>query len=291
MADYALVDSITVPKGVTLLLPCSEIDIGYTSTGYNPDGTSTNNADLSVLYRSLTVPSGKTMCIEGTVLVNAVTGRPGGGHYDQDITGGYSKIDLAGDIIVKNEGFLDVFGKITGDGMVEVEDGGSVGDLYVVRNWRGGTNAFWAVNRRIFPFNQYDLHNIETKIKINAGASYYGNVKMYANNKYYYTRFYQFDQAEGLIKLASNATAIKTYDRASKHTTININGGAEEIAGFMEIANEEVSTEDYFYPVDGHITFVLDDGEYTVNNKVKFLPGSSLGLGANATLKVKPGPN
>ena len=136
------------------------------------------------------------MTIKGTVLVNAVTG-PGGGHYDQDITGGYSKIDLAGNIAVRNGGLLDVFGKITGDGTVEALDGGSVGDPFVVRKWRGGTNAMYAYFRDIFPFNQYDLHNIEAKIIVNSGASYYGNVKMYADEKFHCTRFINLTGQKG----------------------------------------------------------------------------------------------
>ncbi len=289
LADYTLRDSVTVPKGVILLLPCSKTDNGYTSTGFNPDGTSISPADLSVLFRTLIIPTGKTMTIKGTVLVNAVTGRPGGGHYDQDITGGYSQIDLSGNIVVHSGGLLDVFGKITGDGTVEALDGGSVGDLFVVRNWRGGTNAMYAYFRDIFPFNQYDLHNIEAKIIVNSGASYYGNVKMYADEKFHCTRFYQFDRAKGLIKLKNGATATKSYNSAIGQTTVAINGGAEEVGGSMRISGNDVSTEDNFYPIDGHITFVLSNGDYTINNKVKFLPGSNLELTPDATLTVKPG--
>ena len=69
-------------------------------------------------------------------MVNAVTGRPAAGHYDQDITGGYSQIILEGNIIVKEGGLLDVFGRVKGSGMIEALDGGSVGDLYVVKHWR-----------------------------------------------------------------------------------------------------------------------------------------------------------
>ena len=232
---------------------------------------------------------GVTVTIEGTVLVNAVTGRPAAGTYLQDITGGYSQINLAGNIVVAQGGLLDVFGKITGTGMIEALAGGSVGDLYVVKNWRGGSQAADCYLMNIFPFNEYDLHNIEASLKINSGASYYGNVKMYASYRYYYTRFYQFDGTKGLIKLATGAYAVKTYDSASGQTTITINGGAEEIGGSMTIAGMGVSTKGFFFPVDGHITFVLENGNYAVNNKLKFLPGSALTIGTGATFTVNSG--
>ncbi|MDD2283670.1 MAG: hypothetical protein PHD92_09835, partial [Eubacteriales bacterium] len=209
LQDYTLTQNITVPQDVMLLLPCGANDyVGYMDTGFNPDGTSTDKSDLSVLYKTLTVPEGVTVTIEGTVLVNAVTGRPAAGTYLQDITGGYSQINLAGNIVVAQGGLLDVFGKITGTGMIEALAGGSVGDLYVVKNWRGGSQAADCYFMNIFPFNEYDLHNIEASLKINSGASYYGNVKMYASYRYYYTRFYQFDGTKGLIKLATGAYAV-----------------------------------------------------------------------------------
>jgi hypothetical protein len=290
LKDYALTGDATVPDGVLLLLPCGPEDFtGYIETGFNPNGTSTSKGDLSVLYRTLTIPDGVTVTIEGTVMVNAVTGRPGGGHYDQDITGGYSQIMLEGNIIVKEDGLLDVFGRVKGSGTIEALDGGSVGDLYVVKHWRGGTQALFTYLMGIYPFNEYELHNIEANIKINSGASYYGNVKMYADNSYHYTRFYQFDQAEGLIKMAPGAFALKTYDSGNGQTTVVINGGAEEIGGSMTISGVPATTKDFFFPVDGHITFVLENGEYAVNNLIKFLPGSVLTIGEEATLTVKPG--
>jgi hypothetical protein len=286
--DYTLAGNATVPGGVLLLLPCGSEDYtGYTETGFNPDGTSTSKEDLSVLYKTLTIPENVTMTVEGTIMVNAVTGRPAAGHYDQDITGGYSQIMLEGKIIVKEGGLLDVFGKVKGPGMIEALDGGSVGDLYVVKHWRGGTQALFSYLMGIYPFNEYELHNIETNLKINSGASYYGNVKMYADSSYHYTRFYQFDQAKGLIKMAPGAFALKTYDSGSGQTTVVINGGAEEIGGSMIISGVPATTRDYFFPVDGHITFVLENGEYAVNNMIKFLPGSVLTIGEEAILTVK----
>ena len=132
LTDYALQSSTTVPQGVTLLLPIGNTDTGYVKSGngagFNPDGTSTNKGDLSELFRTLIIPQGLTMTVNGTVMVNAVTGRPGAGHYDQDITGPYSQIDLDGKILVNSGGLLDVFGKVTGTGLVEALSGGSVGD-------------------------------------------------------------------------------------------------------------------------------------------------------------------
>ena len=87
-SDVTLTGDVEVPKDVMLLLPVSADDTGYTETGCNPDGETYSQATgkdpNAELFHRLTVPAGKTLTVNGTVLVNAVTGRPDGGHLDMD---------------------------------------------------------------------------------------------------------------------------------------------------------------------------------------------------------------
>lgn len=121
---------VTVPANVMLLLPVSAEDTGCDQeTGFNPDGTKYSKAtgkdpQAELFFHKLTIPAGKTLTVNGTVLVNAVTGRPNAGHYDMDVTGGYGEIALEGDIVVKSGGLLDVCGYVTGSGTVTAEAGG-----------------------------------------------------------------------------------------------------------------------------------------------------------------------
>ena len=92
---YTLPNDFTVPAGETLLLPCSIGDTGYNPvTGFNPDGTTTGRrvGVEGKKYFNLTIPGGVTLTVEGTVLVNAVTGRPSAGHLDMDVNGGWTAI-------------------------------------------------------------------------------------------------------------------------------------------------------------------------------------------------------
>ena len=207
----------TVPAGETLLLPSSIGDTGYSPvTGFNPDGATVGASRTGAQgkkYFNLTIPSGVTLTVEGTVLVNAVTGRPSAGHLDMDVNGGWAEITLDGNIDVKSGGVLDVCGYVkgsaSGTGAITAEPGGEVRDLYVVRNWRGGSQAFH-IFPQIYPMNEVDMHNIEVKTVIEAGAKFVGTVKMYASGSYYYTRFPQVDQANGLIQQESG-TVTRTY--------------------------------------------------------------------------------
>src|SRR5699024_9648062 len=50
--DYEMQFDAVLPEGALLLIPCMDNDVGYTSTGYNPDGTTSS---VKALYRTLTI--------------------------------------------------------------------------------------------------------------------------------------------------------------------------------------------------------------------------------------------
>ena len=297
--DYEMVDPVTVPAGVFLLIPCMDNDPGYVS-GHNPDGTT---ASVKSQYVALTIPQDITLTVKGSVLVNAVTGYPAGGDYDQDIRGGYAQINLAGNIVVENGGLLDNCGYIKGAGQVTAKSGAEVRDLFVIESWRGGTHALNLMGGRLnvllnkygdpFPINEYNCHNIESTIKIESGASFTGNVKMYGGSTFNYTKYPQINNTNGLIRLADNAYLIKTYDSAADRVKIAIYGGATADSSTLTFSfggiSKAMTTSKFTYPIDGDIEFELHNGNYTFNNSFKFLTGAVLTVFDDATLTVPSG--
>ncbi len=295
--DLTLSHDLAVPAEVTLLLPCVDDDPGYLerddSSGgtllFNQDGTSTAGktgvGPAAARYRLLTIAENTTLTVDGTLMVNAVTGRPAAGHYDQDVTGGYAEIILNGAITVN--GTLENFGYVRGSGTVTANNGATVGDLYIVRNWRGGTQVM-SVVPYAYPMNEYDLHNIETKLIVHSGATYTALVKMYAKGQYYYTRFPQVDQSNGLIRLKDGAVLTKTYADGIEHWAID--GGADFANSTLRITGIDLSTGmDYFvYPIDGDNAFDLRGGTYRFVNDYKFMTGASVTLRSGAVIEVTP---
>jgi len=300
LGDYTMSQSATLYSGVSLLIPCMDDDVGYTSTGYNPDGTTSS---VKTLYRTLTIPENVVLTVEGSILVNAVTGYPAGGDFDQDIRGGYAQINLAGNIVVENGGLLDNCGYIIGAGQVTAKSGAEVRDLFVIESWRGGTHALNLMGGRLnvllnkygdpFPINEYNCHNIESTIKIESGASFTGNVKMYGGSTFNYTKYPQINNTNGLIRLADNAYLIKTYDSAADRVKIAIYGGATADSSTLTFSfggiSKAMTTSKFTYPIDGDIEFELHNGNYTFNNSFKFLTGAVLTVFDDATLTVPSG--
>ena len=290
--DVTLAESAVVPADVLLLIPCMDNDVGYDpATGYCPDGTSTAGktgvGPAAACYRKLTIAEGAVLTVDGTVLVNAVTGRPAAGHYDQDITGGYGEITLEGSLVVRSGGTLDVCGYLNGDGGVTANAGASVYDLYVVRNWRGGSQASVCYDNNVYPMNEYDCHNITAPLTICSGATYSGTVKMYAANAYRYTRFPQVDNENGLIRLTGDdGYAVKTFENGREVYTIY--GGADFARSTLEIVGVLLTTGNFVYPIDGDISLRLHDGTYTFVDRYKFLTGAEV-TAENANVTIPEG--
>ena len=283
--DATLTADATVPSGVTLLVPCKADDTGYQNEKYNYDNPDT--ANRKAVYRTLTIAEGATLTINGTLLVNSVSGRASAGHYDQDVTGGYGRVVVNGSIVVENGGLLDNFGYISGSGTVTAKSGGTIGDMYIVKNWRGGSQAYDMYSAGVYPMNEYELQNITVPVTIESGASYTGLVKMYASGSYYYTRFPQVDNANGLIRLADGAVLTKTIDNGrEKHA---VTGGAEFASSALNVVGMTLSTGDYVYPINGIYDFVLDNGEYTFAESFKFMPGATMTANSGANLTVNDG--
>ncbi len=298
--NLTISEDLTVPADVTLLLPCMDDDKGYIKRSMfgqsltymmNPDGTDGSGQGVgpnAKLYRSVTVATGATLTVYGSVMVNAVTGRKATANSDQDVTGGYAVLNLNGKINVEDGGHLDAFGYVRGSGLVNAKRGGTVGDLYIVRHWRGGTHASNMYDAGIYPMNEYDCHNIETALRIECGAALEGIVKMYAQGSYYYTRFPQVDNGNGLIRLTKpSSILVRTYADGKEH--FEIVGGADFAKSAMTVIGITLSTGDYIYPIDGDIDFVLNAGDYRFVNDFKFLPGSSVKVNNGANLSVEEG--
>ena len=294
--DTTISTDLTIPAGVTLVVPCTATDLGNASTrgeaaaGDPPCGTGVGKSwgREGTLYRTLTIASGKTLTVNGTLVVNAEIGRQAAGHYDYDINGGYGRVVNNGTIDIQSGGAVDAFGLIEGEsGNVTVQSGGTLTDLYVVINWRGGSQARAMYLKDVYPMNEYKADNISSTITVYSGGTYSGFVRIYAGGVYTSTRFPQVDNSNGLIRLKENANLIKKVS-ANGRERYTINGGAD-FAGSSLNVGISLTTRAFIYPFNGIYDFVLNSGDYTFTENFKFMPGATVATNGGANLIVNAG--
>ena len=291
--DYTLEKDVTIPAGVTLVLPCRDGDYGYENDGFCPDGTTTNpSAELATCYSVLTIPKNVTLTVNGTLLVNAVTGRMTTSGSIYNISGGYAKIVNNGNIVVNSGAALDCNGRIEGSGFVLANAGASVYETYSCVHWRGGTIALNTLRNDIFPIIETEMNSIKCSLRINSGASLVGNVKVYASNAYHKTKFPQIDNTNGIYRLSKDAYVIRTVN-ADKEV-YNFYGGMTMSNSALTLVGQNVSTDSnplnaekaMLYTIDGDMKLNLHSGKYSVEKGFKLLPGFEMNVADGASLTI-----
>lgn len=190
----------TVKTGVTLLLPFNENDtVGHIGAG--EDGSDNYNATAALtgtakLYKTLVIPEGIEVIVNGKLIVGAQTGKIAAGQRQNAVSGNYCEISLGGTITLNNA-TLEVYGYIKGNGEITANNTTVIENLYLT-GWLGGSESAvrYIGNDKIsvvtlafsgelkidnptqFPFSQYELRSIEAKLVVNKGSKLQGYTKI-----------------------------------------------------------------------------------------------------------------
>ena len=182
----------TIPDGVTLLIPYDETySAGTEDTILLSSNPSLNTLNSNVRpYRTLTVPQGTTVHVDGTLIVNGRVDKGQGYTYNGVVYGTYGKMILDGTLDIRPEANLYVRGYIVASdhtahdessalGSIEVASGASVYMPLQMMDYRGG-NCSLAVGGKVFPVSNYYFQNIMVSTTYQAGARLYGQWTVYA---------------------------------------------------------------------------------------------------------------
>lgn len=309
----------TVKTGVTLLLPFNENDtVGHIGAG--EDGSANYKATAALtgtakLYKTLVIPEGVEVIVNGKLIVGAQTGTIVAGQKQNAVSGNYCEISLGGTITLNNA-TLEVYGYIKGNGEITANNTTVIENLYL-SGWMGGTQsavryigndkidgASLAISGNLkidnptqFPFSQYELRSIQSRITINKESKLQGYAKI-ATGK--------LEQLGGLIKVpaqineailtfissdASNASSglfrlvgnnskiIKSMsgDRVRFDLFDEIKDGYTSLSVKVIKKTINMTSEKVFFPIDGRTDITLKNGAtFTQSYMFKALPGATI---------------
>lgn len=309
----------TVKTGVALLLPFNENDtVGHIGAG--EDGSANYKATAALtgtakLYKTLVIPEGIEVIVNGNLIVGAQTGTIAAGQKQNAVSGNYCEISLGGTITLNNA-TLEVYGYIKGNGEISANNTTVIENLYL-SGWMGGTQsavryigndkidgASLAISGNLkignptqFPFSQYELRSIQSRITINKGSKLQGYAKI-ATGK--------LEQLGGLVKVpaqineailtfissdASNASSglfrlvgnnskiIKSMsgDRVGFDLFDEIKDGYTSLSVKVIKKTVNMTSEKVFFPIDGRTDITLKNGAtFTQSYMFKALPGATI---------------
>lgn len=312
----------TVKTGVTLLLPFNENDtVGHigagdeTSDNYKATAALTGTAKL---YKTLVIPEGIEVIVKGKLIVGAQTGKIDAGQKQNAVSGNYCEISLGGTITLIDDATLEVYGYIKGNGEIIANDSTVIENLYL-SGWMGGTqsavryigtqdisaskllkeNTMTIKNPKMFPFSQYELRAIQSRVIINKGSKLQGYTKIATSklekdiiittitipaqvNEATLT-FISSDEsnaANGLFRLVgNNSKIIKSMngDRVKFDLFGDIKDGYTAVSVKVVKATVEMSSKEVFFPIDGRTDITLKNGAtFKQSYMFKALPGATI---------------
>ena len=306
----------TVKTGVTLLLPFNENDtVGHIGAGdeksdnYNATAALTGTAKL---YKTLVIPEGIEVIVNGKLIVGAQTGKIDAGQRQNAVSGNYCEITLGGTITLNNA-TLEVYGYIKGNGEITAHNTTVIENLYL-SGWMGGEQSAvrYIGNDKIFgtsllgsgelkidnptqfPFSQYELRSIQSRMTINKGSKLQGYAKIATGElKQIVTIPAQINEAtltfvssdasnaaSGLFRLVgNNSKIIKSMngDRVKIDLFGEIKDGYTSISIMVVEKTVSMTSQKVFFPIDGRTDITLKNGAtFTQSNMFKALPGATI---------------
>ena len=300
-----IASNLTIPSGVTLILPSGESNGDSYKTIGKLDGNAYNNAnaqyyvdnDTNMINLKLTIWG--NVSVSGNILIQGVMGSSAnsGQPYSGHTAGKHSQIINNGVLTFENGSNLDVRGYVKGNGNIVLNSGSVYYGPFVVMDYKGGTytkDSYQSHNSS--PFNQFEMPNVQCDMRIKSGAQIKGYAELYT------PKFKQFNYTQammigtnGIIQLGDNSYIDRSYNRQTQKTTLKIVGsatlGSLTLTVKILISSVKVDMANVYFPIPWTYDVIIGDGQtkttISAPFKYKILPGATVTINSAATLNVE----
>ena len=282
--------SYTISGDVALVIPYNNSGEANYPAPSNSSGA--NVATNRYAFRTLTMPAGTTLSVNGVLNVNGQVSR----EFSQP-TGPYGLINLGSNasIMLNNGGKLYCWGYINGDGTVVANSGANVYECFQVTGWRGGQAATQFIRNKnstpVFPVNQYYIQNVEAELQFNAGAKEYVYASVYVNDeKMDITAEFISDEnaSAGMFRLQSGCKLIKKYISATDRMQFEVAGDLKISTMTLAFSDATLESKDYPLPINNNFSIDIRSGttEISADQDIALLPGAEFTVSKGATFKA-----
>lgn len=286
LKDTTLAEDAEIPSDVTLYIPYEE----HYTTDYKNGGVSDDNKITATPFRLLTVNSGVTLTVNGTLRLGAEMGKETL-CYQGHNNGAYGGVINEGTIAVN--GTLDSWGLITGSGTVTAVGGGTVYEPFIVCDFAGGNNLQKLYQANAAPFKRYAMQNIQCTLVLDSSSTLYGRGCLFGDESYNEVAI-PIVASGGLFQLENGAAITRTYDPERQVSVFpgigrenwTVNGGMTFGALEMNVLGVQISTGKCGFPLPYNMAMTLTNGSYNIPNHLRVMPGAALTVGRKATLTV-----
>ena len=285
----------TISSGVALLIPYSS---DFQANYPEPSNSSGNDIKQNrVAFRTLTVPNGTTLSVDGVINVNGQVSKG----YSQP-TGPYGLITLKSkdsSIVLNNGSSLYCWGYINGEGVVTAKSGAKVYECFQLTGWRGGQAATQFISNKgtkpVFPVNQYYIQNVEAELQFNSGAKEYVYASVVVNDEQMkITAEFISDQNAnaGMFRLGPDCTLTKKYIHENDRMRFNVNGPLYIGTMTLSFPSATLDSKDYPLPINNNFTINICSGSTTISKdqSIALLPGAELNISRGANVEVASDP-
>ena len=174
IGDTTIGEDLTIPSGIELVLAYSLTD----TTGYMQGGSNARTSWFAGVDPFVTLTVNGKLTLNGKLIVGGVqhkADQSAQGH----TSGAYAQMIVNGSIEIANGGYLDVIGRVSGNGTITAKAGATLRQPFTVNNYSGGTNTYALYNAGQFPFVQFATINVECDQVVEYGAKVIGSTSLY----------------------------------------------------------------------------------------------------------------
>ena len=294
-------NTLTIPSGVTLVVPYSEKNSTDPKDAVNVDQKDGNafgctSDDIGTVYRKLDVAFGTTLRVEGDLLVHALQGSKNGVPFESHIVGNYGQMTVSGTVDVL--GTLYALGDVSGTGMINVKNNGTLYQMMQITDWRGGNYAApVATNTQfpVLPISQYYLQNNKVHTIYESGSTMRAYAAIAALNQppvgkespvTVISNGSSEDDNKTVFVMDENASVETTYNADKDQLNVTLSGDTSMNCLSLSTGNYGLDTSGKELAVSDNMQITVKGGTMTVKGGLKFLPGAKLTVKSNATVNV-----